>query len=56
MQLYYPCVPLLFVKNVLRSSGVCFTFVLTRKFLCKVSFALCISRITRKTIVDNIMS
>ena len=56
VQLYYPCVPLIIVQNVLHGSGVRFAFILTSPFLWKVSYNLCISRITRKTIVDNIMS
>ena len=53
---YYPLVLLLHVKNFLHGSCVDFVFVLTRKFIWKVYYTLCISRITCKTIVDKIMS
>ena len=52
---YYPCIPLLLVWNVLCGSVVSFVFVSTRIFICKVSHTPCISKITRRNIVDNIM-
>ena len=56
MKLYYPQAPLLLVQNLICGSSVRFAFVLTRKSTFKVSYDLCISRIIRKTIVDNIIS
>ena len=47
---------LLPIQNVIHGYVVRFAFALKRRFLCKVSYTLCISRITHKTIVYNLIS